>query len=208
MIGGIGMGAGDNVDSGTEMIASKHLNWWKVAFFMALLAFELARESAVLASAEEPTLSGTYQVSNSMGIVTARGRWKRTDGGDPLVPSLVNIDCREDTGRCVEASTTVWDNHVNMPDLDYYAAKFTPAAVLFESNLPTCVKYSIRIDLKLKKVFALRERKMDITDPYCNTIERRIEMQLAEPSEPNAKPSKGHFVPLLDMIVGLVAMID
>jgi hypothetical protein len=49
--------------------------------------------------------------------------------------------------------------YVYAPQLDWFDATFAADAVTYENNVPECARYSVRIDLKLSKAFAVRERK-------------------------------------------------
>jgi hypothetical protein len=171
---------------------------WKIAFFVALLAFEVAREWAVIASFQQPTLLVRARVFEWGGFVTAEGRWNRIDGGEALIPVAVRIDCRQDRQECVETTVQIWDGEVHAPDVTTFEARFSPDAVAYENNQPGCVRYFVRIDLKLKKVLNVRERKAN-DDPNCRLIERapRIEMQLGDGWTKVNNPLEGHFVPVL-----------
>lgn len=173
-------------------------NWWKVGFILALLAFEVAREAAVLASAEKATPLVTAQVYTWGDNVTAQGTWTRIDGGDSLVPGTVKIECWRDSRRCLEASVMINKRRVFAPDLDWFDATFSPDSVTYQNDNPKCVKYSVRIDLQLKKAFAVRQRK-DSVDPDCAYLENRIEMQITS-GEAWTDPLRGHFVPLLQLL--------
>ena len=192
-------------DTSDGISAKRQRNWWKVAFFVALFAFELAREFAVLASAEVAEPNATLQVFGGEGFATARGRWTRSDGGDPLVRATVNIECYRDRGECIEASTMMRGIYVYAPEIDRFAASFTDGAVTYENDIPDCAKYSVRIDLRMERVFAVRERKENPTNPNCAQLERRIDMQLSD-SYQSSDPLEGHFVPLFYVISKVVSI--
>jgi hypothetical protein len=176
------------------------LNGWKVAFFVMLILFEVAREAAVLAGSRGAVPNGTAVVSSYEGSATAKGRWTRLDGGSRLMPAVVTIDCRQDLGRCVEASTIISNEYVYSPEIDWFDARFGDDAITYENDVPNCARYLVRIDLKLKKTFAVRERKDNPANPTCAKLEPRVEMQLGEPYEQSADPSNGHFVPFFWLI--------
>lgn len=172
-------------------------NWWKVAFFIALLAFELTREIAVLISAQEAQPNTNARLFSYGGYVQAQGSWKRIDGGGALAPGTVTIECRRETGHCIEASVGVSEQYVYAPEVSWLDARFSPDAVYYENDLPDCARYSVRLDLKMEKVFAVRERKENPANPLCANLERRIEMQLGDGFEPSRPPLDGHFVPII-----------
>lgn len=173
---------------------------WKIAFFVMLLLFEGAREAAVLAAARGAVPNGMALVSSYEGFTTAKGRWTRIDGGSRLMPAVVTIECRRDLGRCVEASTTVSDEYVYSPEIDWFDAKFGEDAITYENDIPDCARYAVRIDLRLKKTFAVRERKDNPSNPTCAKLEPRIEMQLGDPNEGETDSGKDHFVPIFTLI--------
>jgi len=181
-------------------------NWWKVAFFVALLAFEMAREWAVIASAEEAQPSAVGMVFGSGDYIAARGRWKRIDGGDRLVPSTVTIQCRREMALCIESSVSINDRYVSAPEVELFTAQFTPDAVTYENDSPECARYSVSIDLKLKKAIAVRERKLSRTNARCVTLEPRIEMQLSDGYDPDDSKFDEHFVPMMQLIVALAKL--
>lgn len=57
----------------------KRRNWWKIGFFVMLVAFEFMREIAVLSANSPPAISGNAFVSELGPFVMARGRWVRLD---------------------------------------------------------------------------------------------------------------------------------
>ena len=174
-------------------------NWWKAAFFVALLAFEVAREFAVIANASGAVPSTSASVDHYGSFTFAEGTWKRIDGGEPLEPGTVTINCDQELQRCDHAWVGIREKYVSAPELNWYNAKFEPESISYENLSAICVKYTIRIDLKLKKVFSVRERKLNTSEPRCNNLENRIEMQLSDGLGIEDKPQKGHFVPLIDL---------
>src|SRR5690242_3194636 len=85
----------------TEQVQKRwKINGWKAAFFVALIAFEIAREWAVVATTAEPMLATLATVNDWNGFVTAEGRWTRIDGGERLTPNIVRIECARDSGEC------------------------------------------------------------------------------------------------------------
>jgi hypothetical protein len=188
------------------------VNWWKWAFFAALVAFEGAREVAVI-EANEPTRGATVaDVFRFGGFVSAQGQWNRIDDGEGLLPTVVKIQCQAERGECLVVDMLLGDSrYVTAPDISQYPATFSADAVSFQDDSPSCVTYNYRIDLKLKKVFAVREKKQKPTEPVlpngCDKLERRIEMTLGNGSiEPVSL--EGHFLPLLSGIAWLFDRSD
>jgi hypothetical protein len=176
-------------------------NWWKVAFFVMLLLFEGAREIAVI-QANSPAYPATLATVVSTGdLIVAQGRWNRIDGGSALVPGAVRIECHRDEGRCYEVSYGINGGYVDSPDLSIYPARWGVDQISYENNDPACARYSVRVDQKLEKVFAIRERKdqPSMAGFDCTKLERRMEMTLTDGSEPFADPAKGRFLPMLSL---------
>lgn len=132
---------------------------------------------------------------STSGWTAAEGSWRRIDNGGKLIPTTARIECHQAEGECTEVSVHVDDDSVWSPDMETFKAQFTPDAITYDNNSPTCVHYSIRIDLKLRKVFGVRERTSNKSD-LCKHLEQRIEMQLADGWDLNDKPMEGHFVPV------------
>jgi hypothetical protein len=175
-------------------------NFWKYAFFIALLAFEIAREIAVLA-ASAPIKSNTSGFFfHQSGFVQAEGIWKRIDGGKQLVDSVVTIQCYIDIERCFEVSTILQFGYISPPHIDRFFASFSRENVSYENNEPACVRYIVKLDLILNKAFAIRERKENVTNVNCDNLERRIEMQLGDSFKSTFNPLTGHFVPIFRVL--------
>lgn len=195
----------DPKDSANGVEQKRQRNWWKLAFFVALIAFEIAREIAVLASAQGAQPNTTARLINYGGYFRAQGSWRRIDGGGALVPGTVTIECQRETGRCLEASVMVSEQYVYAPEIDWFNARFSPDAVSYENDRPDCARYSVRLDLKMQKVFAVRDRKENPSNPNCANLERRIEMQLGNGFESSRTQLGGHFVPIIGAIAVLTA---
>ena len=93
--------------------------------------------------------------------------------------------------------------YVFAPQVERFEAKFAPDAVTYENDIPACAKYAVRIDLQLKKVFAVRDRKEAVTNPMCANLEDRIELQLGDGYSASDDPLADHFVPLLSGITAI-----
>lgn len=192
----------DSVIAASTAKPKRHWNWWKIGFFVSLIAFEAAREVAVVESqsaAEPAVLASVYQVGD---LVTAEGRWRRIDHKDDLMPNTVHIQCLRNEGKCTEAATnSLIGRSFGSPEINTLDAVFTPEAVTYSNDYP-CVTYSVRIDLKLEKVFAVRDGKKDHFQGMCKDLEPRIEMRLGNGFEDgDLERQPKHFVPLLDMLV-------
>lgn len=185
----------------------KRRNWWKYAFFVMLFLFEGAREVVVLESdtKAKPNVQELQWVFGPAGfrIINAEGMWQRVDGGEKLAPSTVHIECNEERKECLEVTASMIGDSVFVPDLMRFHATFAPDVVSYENDFPACAKYQVRVDLRLKKVFAVREKKVVPKNQaaLCNTLlEDRIAMQLA--ASGYEQPSlNGHFVPLFSALV-------
>jgi hypothetical protein len=174
-------------------------NWWKVGFFVMLFLFEFAREWAVLSTYAPPKFSVSKHIGRVETLVSATGRWRRTDGGSALIPGAVRITCWEDRGVCHEISYNIFNGYAGTPDMSTFEAKFTGDRVTYENDVPACARYQVTIDLNVERAFALRERKSDTVDSGCRSLERRVEMELGDGWDTNS-PTKGHFVPLFSIV--------
>src|SRR3546814_17362347 len=70
------------------------------------------------------------------------------------------------------------NGYAGTPHLDEFDAKFSEDAVTYENDNPDCARYHVRIDLGLKKVFAVRERKDRPANPGCAALEKRVAMAI------------------------------
>jgi hypothetical protein len=178
-------------------------NWWKYAFFLMLILFEGAREFAVLTSDTKAT-PNVQALMFSSGPpdhqrVNAQGTWQRVDGGGNLSSTTVAIECDQDKAECLEVTATMIDKYVFVPDVMRFDAKFGSDYVSYENDFPACVRISVRLDLKLQKVFAVRERKRDAKEKPCANLEDRIEMQLGATHYEDSSLD-GHFLPLMRIL--------
>ncbi|WP_448661730.1 hypothetical protein ACG3SL_13760 [Sphingomonas sp. CJ20] len=179
-------------------------NWWKVGFFVMLVLFEFAREIAVLGVATKAQPNVAASVTSFQGYTVAKGRWTRVDGGGALMPATVTIQCVRERSECVEAAVRVLGTYVSAPDVNIYPATFTKDSISYESAHHLCVTYSTRIDLKLQKVFAVRDKKANATEPLCRPTEARVEMQLGNGFDADREPLKSHFVPLISAFAAIL----
>jgi hypothetical protein len=176
-------------------------NWWKIGFCVALLAFEVTREVAVIGANEPQRVGVTSRVWGYDGYAHATGRWRRTDEGSDLMPGATVIECWQDRGECTEVTAQSFDGLLMEPDVSRFDATFSDNSVSYVNDIPNCAKYSVRIDLNMKEAFAVRDRKADPSMPNCDLLEPRIEMRLGDGYETGdsdrAELRHEHFLPLL-----------
>lgn len=184
----------------------RRLNWWKIGFIVALLALELLREAFVLESAHQPAVGGMGDVYSYEGYTVAEGRLQRIDAGDKLFPTAVHIQCDRSTGKCIEATAKVMNGYLFPPEVDTFDARFGPDAIAYENTSPMCVRYETRIDLRLGKVFSIRERNAN-KSAQCNVLERRLEMTLAKGPDLADDDLAGHFLPMLQGVMLLSKLL-
>jgi len=170
-----------------------------IGFVVALLAFEIAREMVVLEAADRPALIGGQHLFSSDGLTIAEGSWLRTDEGAELARTSVHIECDQSREECLEATVNVNGNSVSLPNVERFAAQFSPDAITYENSSPVCVHYTTMIDLRLKKVRAVRQKNAS-NSAQCKALEDRIEMQLVDGSDVSVDPFAGHFVPLMQAL--------
>lgn len=175
-------------------------NWWKLAFFSALVAFEVAREIAVMGVNQSVSIGGSGDVLQFGDYVIAQGAWRRTDKGEHLSPVAISIECSSAAATCTEATATVMNLYLSPPDVSTYAAKFSENEIFYVNNNPACVRYTNKIDLQLNKVFTLREAK-NTNEEVCKAIEPRVEMELTagyKAGKPD--PLEEHFLPVFSAV--------
>ena len=186
-----------------EATATKRTrNWWKVAFFVMLFAFELAREWAVIEAHSGAVANASFNVFRNEGYVAASGRWERTDGDGKLEPVTVTVQCRQETGQCLEATTNMMDRSVFAPDVSFYPATFSADSVTYVNDDPACARYTARIDTKLEQVIAVRERKTN--QGNCAMLEPRLSLRLAGGTDADAFSLDDHFVPIIKIIAAVL----
>lgn len=177
------------------------VNWWKLAFFVTLILFEIAREWAVAASSATPIPNSMLMVNGSDSYASAQGSWKRADGGSKMVPGTVAIECRRNPDICIEASTMIYGDSVFAPEVDFFPATFAPGIVTYENDIPSCAKYSVTIDLKQEAVNALRVRKPNPDNANCVKLEPRVSMRLDNGYEGYDRDRfDDHFLPIFKFI--------
>lgn len=198
---------GDEGQGATATLGHRR-NWWKIGFFVMLFLFEIAREFGVLNGAGVAWPNVSFSLHGDGGYGSATGSWKRADGGSPIVPAAVTIQCWRSKKQCIEATTTMKDRYVFGPSVEYFDAVFTPDAITYENDDPDCAKYSVRLDFARSKVSAVRARNENSTNAKCANLEKRVEMVLANGDNPDLHPFAGRFVPLIQMLNYLVRTFD
>lgn len=178
-------------------------NWWKAAFFVALIGFEITRELLVITSDERVQSNASFQLFHGSSLVVAEGTWERMDGGGPLTTTATRIECWKEDAQCIEAYSHASDMFLYPPTIDRFDAKFGPEAVTYENDIPDCATYSVRMDFKLNKVMAVRVRKENPKNSGCANLEPRIETQLADGYK-SKNPTTGHFVPFFSLFYSLI----
>ena len=179
-------------------------NWWKLAFFAALLVFEVAREIAVLGMNQSVRIGGSGYVLQIGDYVIAEGAWRRTDKGEHLSPVAISIECSSAAATCREATATVMDLYLSPPDVSTYDAIFSENEISYVNNSPKCVRYTTKIDLQLNKVLTLREAK-NTFEEVCKATEQRIEMELTAGNKAGKPdPLEEHFLPLFSVVAYVV----
>lgn len=193
-------------------VQPRRRNWWKIGFFVMLILFEFAREIAVVASTERAQPNVSKHIFSMGGYVAARGRWRRSDGGSEIIPGVVTIVCRKETGQCVEASVSSFSGkYFGSPELDWFDANFAADTVSYENDSALCARYAVRIDLTQKRAFATREKKpgsKDVTGAPCEILEDRVAMELGDGLSANPTPFQGHYVPLLQFTQAIFRLLD
>ena len=183
---------------------ARRRNWWKVGFFVMLIAFEFAREFAVVNAGEGATPAVGKYISGYGNVLTATGSWQRSDGGSPIISGTVQIECFRDTNICIEAQVTSNGKYFHAPSIDIFRARFSGTSVSYTNDNPDCAKYSVLIDVKTERAIATRDGKENPKNEFCKKLEKRVAMELGSSwDRPWKDPTKEHFVPLLQLVLGV-----
>lgn len=183
--------------------AKRRFNWWMLAFFVALLAFEFTRELWVV-SAHEPMVGDNFMLHGGakQGYVSASGQWIRSDGGSRILPGTVKIECFNSAEpMCIEASATYFDGSRSAPIFIelFTTTEFTDSAVTYENDNPGCAKYTVRLDLVQKRVTATRVKKATPELPDCDKLEERVAMELGSGFDHMSDGwMDNHFLPIFN----------
>jgi hypothetical protein len=181
----------------------REVNWWKPAFIVTLIAFEITREIAVLNAEGLQVAIGVENIYRDQGggYIRADGLWQRTDGGDRLVAMPTTILCdRTLELECTVASSMVSSGYVHIPRLDRLDATFTETGVEWLEDSPLCYTNFVRIDAVKNLVTATRKSKRS-KDPLCKGTEDLIQSKLGgyDLAAEEAKRDE-HFLPVLRMV--------
>lgn len=171
--------------NGQSISSPRKINLWLIAFVIALIAFEGARETAVIAMADAeapPRIAVRKMIIATDDEIYAEGRWRRTDGGDPIYPSVTTVDCYREGGFCRVAEVVVPGDRVSPPIVTNYPARFDGGRVQYEMGAG-CVRYAVTIDAAAQVGLSIRtklppEEQTPVID--CDYAEDRIEMSLED----------------------------
>jgi len=184
-------------------------NWWKIGFFVALFAFEITREIAVVASYESamvgPSIATTYR-SPDGAFVTAEGRWEHPETDERGIPAAVTIQCRREIHQCVIASEIVmFARFVPTPDVGTYDATFTDTGAEFLAD-GICTALFVRVDAVHNMTMAVNTPKPNATG--CPNDNHRVLLRLGGFSAREYEEERGgHFIPLIDAIGGVLRFL-
>lgn len=179
-------------------------NWWRMAFFIAVVAFEFAREQAVV-QANEPTTGNMYSLQGNGELVAAEGEWFRSDAGSPLIHNATSIQCSKETNSCIEATATLMTSGVRTAYNSvsvYKVTRFTNESVEYTDESSLCAIYRVHMDLAQNRVTSTSVRK-EGGDPLCSKMEASVPSELSDSirhRENAGEWMSGHFLPLLRLI--------
>ena len=186
----------------------KRRNWWKVGFIVLLLLLEIARELIVLNMAEGAVPTAGRYVSGHGNYLSAEGSWLRSDGGSPIVPGTVKIECYRDTNLCIEAQVTAHKKYFHVPTIDIFPAKFTGNRVMYENDNPDCARYTVIIDAEAERAIATRLRKNNPRNSNCANMEPCLAMELGSSWDQKRDYLGEHFVPVLQLFMSVLKIFD
>lgn len=172
-------------------------NWWKIGFFTALIAFEIAREVIVLQADAQAKPNVNFNLFQFRDFTSAAGVWKRTDKDEKMAPTVVKIECEQSRGICTMVDTHMNELWVFEPNIKTFAARFTPDSITFADESAACATLKFRVDFAMKKVNAIREKKLHPDKAFpCDKMEGRIDLTLADSGYDTPDIGK-HFVPVI-----------
>ena len=131
-----------------------------IAFLVLLIAFEVAREFAVVAAATPPKPGVVAAVTQRGENIEATGRWNRLGKGKQEVPTAVTIVCSSSKGTCIEATTNFYDFNNKMvgpPLVEEFPATFSDNQITYLDDTASCYEATVSIDLELERVTSHRE---------------------------------------------------
>ncbi|MBJ7441542.1 hypothetical protein EPO44_18475 [bacterium] len=178
-------------------------NWWKMGFFTALIAFEIAREIIVVQADAQAQPNVNFNLFRYQDFTAATGVWKRTDKNEKMTPTVIKIECEQSRGSCTMVDTHMNELWVFEPNIQTFDARFTSDSITFADESAACVTLKFRVDFAMKKVNAIREKKVNPDKGFpCDKMEDRLDLTLADSGYDT--PDIGeHFVPLIS---GLLAV--
>lgn len=182
---------------------SKHfrINWWMIGFFVVLLAFEVAREMAVI-FANEPArpFGGSYSFYKNEDFFKASGSWIRSGDGSKIIPQTTTIECAPYLGGCITATVSSYENRYTNPYIDvFFDAVFRNGGVSYVDASPMCATLYVNIDTTQSRVTATRVKKTgDLPAEICGPeMEDRVTMELGSYPRSHGFELGDHFVPIL-----------
>jgi hypothetical protein len=198
------------MDDQTTTNRAKGRKFLIVLLVVALVAFEVMRELYVLEVNRPVQLMGpSLQVYGDSDFAQAEGVWRRSDGGSPIMPGTVVIECFRKWGSCIEVNNTYMPG---IPLLDSLMevqpiSEFSDRAVAYEQSAE-CVDYQVRIDLAQKRVIATRDKKPNLPKGTCDALEDRVVMEMVSGDSPvervDATWTKNHFLPIYRALLPLL----
>lgn len=173
-------------------------NWWKLSTIAMVIAFEIARESAVIDAYRPAQAAAIFSVYRWYDNTTVEGQWKRIDGGkEPSNPETVKIECYKDKGQCIQASINTEDGpYVTPPDVSVNNAIFNKNGISYKREFP-CVVKIVRIDLIQEAVVQYQLRNKEQKFFSCDGKFAPVKEKLGNSYDVIRDPMAGHFVPIM-----------
>jgi hypothetical protein len=176
-------------------------NWWKMGFFTALIAFEIAREIIVVQADAQAEPNVNFNLFRYQDFTAAAGGWKRTDKDEKMTPTVIKIECEQSRGTCTMVDTHMYKLCVFEPNIQTFDARFTPDGITFADESAACTTLKFRVDFSMKKVNAIREKKVNPDKGFsCDNLEDRLDLTLADSGYDTPDIGK-HFVPLISALL-------
>ena len=219
----------------SAQVASKpgSRNWWKIGFFLALFAFELVREVAVVSAASHahPEASGRGILNVTSDArqrgnewVRARGAWKRIDAKvavisppsgiwDPIyaeskiIPGITTIECHKEMNKCFVSSVEIHRDIVSYPKIGIYESKFTERYVTYTDYSPLCYNYIIKIEFNSDKISAFGHRK-NFENSDCAQVLEEVRLAFFQGEVSGGGGPDGHFVPIISTAATIVSALE
>lgn len=92
-------------------------------------------------------------------FVSARGTWvfENDRQSSPIQTSL--IKCTKSSKECVEVNSSITDGSLSLTEDTYEVTKWTKDEVVAENDSPSCVSYTLTVNLNKKEAHLLRRGK-------------------------------------------------